>query len=90
MLEKINLQEKLPVPWRKDLQIQVCVVISSCKLKHIRSSEITPTCEKNSEIITFSFVPVGKEKEEINQQGIIPTKIDISLCTKETSKSPGQ
>lgn len=40
-------------------------------------------------IITFTFVPLGKEKEEINQQDIIPTKIDISVGETETSKSPG-
>lgn len=32
----------------------------------------------------------GKEKEEINQQDIIPTRIDISVGKTETSKSPDQ
>ena len=40
-------------------------------------------------MITFTFVPLGKEKEEINQHGMIPSKTDILVCTTETSKSPG-
>ena len=40
-------------------------------------------------IITFTFLSVGKEKEEINQQDNTSTRIDISVGQTETSKSPG-